>query len=235
MNKAVRRKTHTGTSSRLLFLLLVVVGLSACADQAADAPAGAERVITFAPYPDLQAAVTEAGSVIEAELRLAQSGAVVGNASWELGSGRMARRVEGEADVTERDEPVAGLDNAAYLAALLAMDLRGEAGELRTAANWPVKGVVDSSKRERKNGQYRGWVCDPDRWSQTIKVRARSFRNGVRYANANLLREAAVGSACGGTRYHGFNFTVGPLSGGVEALDIDVQGDQVRGVRWVGL
>jgi len=53
-----------------------------------------------------------------------------------------------------------------------------------------------------------GWACDPDNYALPLSVH---FYEGSAYLGstvANVQRETAVGSACGGNRNHGFRWTL---------------------------
>ena len=72
------------------------------------------------------------------------------------------------------------------------------------------KGRLDSVQT---SGVATGWACDPDSYAAAIE--SRFYVDGppgtgafLGSATAGLTREAAVGDACGGTRNHGFEFTL---------------------------
>jgi hypothetical protein len=72
------------------------------------------------------------------------------------------------------------------------------------------KGWLDSVDA---NGIAYGWACDPDSYGAALEVRL--YLDGgpgtgsfLGNPTAGLTREAAVGDACGGSRSHGFAFTL---------------------------
>jgi hypothetical protein len=75
-----------------------------------------------------------------------------------------------------------------------------------------------------------GWACDPDNYSQPLQIHF--YKENfvlIGSTTANLGREPAVGSACGGNPYHGFSWTIPEsLKDGVQhyiyAYAIDLNG-----------
>jgi hypothetical protein len=72
------------------------------------------------------------------------------------------------------------------------------------------KGWLDSVDA---NGVAYGWACDPDSYAAALEVRfyldgAPGTGSFLGNPTASLTRESAVGDACGGSRNHGFAFTL---------------------------